>query len=58
MTQRIQLLFLAAAMAAAVLLPAARDAAADATQITISHIQKTMDFLPLSTSRSTISTPR
>jgi len=47
MTQRVQLPLLAAALATAVLLPAVRAAAADATAITISHSQKTVDFLPL-----------
>ncbi len=47
MTQRVQLPFFAAALAVAVLLPAMRAAAADAIPITISHSQKTVDFLPL-----------
>lgn len=47
MTQRVQLPLFAAALATAVLLPAVRAAAAEATPITISHSQKTVDFLPL-----------
>jgi NitT/TauT family transport system substrate-binding protein len=47
MTQRVQLPLFAAALATAVLLPVVRAAAADATAITISHSQKTVDFLPL-----------
>ena len=45
MTQRAQLPLLAAALAT--LVPAAPAAAADAVAITISHSQKTVDFLPL-----------
>jgi NitT/TauT family transport system substrate-binding protein len=47
MTHRVQLPLFAAALATAVLLPAVRAAAADATPITISYSQKTVDFLPL-----------
>jgi NitT/TauT family transport system substrate-binding protein len=46
MTQRVQLPLFAAALATAVLLPSVA-AAADAIPITISHSQKTVDFLPL-----------
>jgi len=45
MIQRVQLPLLAAVLA--VLLPAVPAAAADAVAITISHSQKTVDFLPL-----------
>lgn len=48
MAHRMQMPVLAGAMAAVLLLPAANPAmAADATAITISHSQKTVDFLPL-----------
>jgi NitT/TauT family transport system substrate-binding protein len=47
MTQRVQLTLLAAVLATAVLLPAVPAGAADAVAITISHSQKTVDFLPL-----------
>jgi NitT/TauT family transport system substrate-binding protein len=47
MIQRPQWPLLAAVLATAVLLPAVPAAAADAVAITISHSQKTVDFLPL-----------
>jgi NitT/TauT family transport system substrate-binding protein len=47
MTKRVQPPLLAAVLATAVLLPARPAAAADAVAITISHSQKTVDFLPL-----------
>jgi NitT/TauT family transport system substrate-binding protein len=47
MIQRLQLPLLAAVLGTAVLLPAVPAAAADAVAITISHSQKTVDFLPL-----------